>query len=125
MQDFHGRHFPQTRHILTGSWLGRAHQGRGTGTLMRQMVVGFAFDELGALECESGYGEGNAASAAVSRRAGYVDNGHRRIVQTTRGGVQAVTERRVLVTPETFRRPDGPITVEGAEALRTFLEIQL
>ena len=114
MQDVHGRHFPQARHVLTGSWLGRSHQGQGIGTLMRQMVVGFAFDELGVLECESGYVEGNAASAAVSRKVGYVDNGHRRIVQNVQDGAQGVTERRVLVTPETFRRPGDPVTVEGA-----------
>lgn len=41
MQDMHATDFPQTRQVETGSWLGRAHQGAGTGTLMRQLVVGF------------------------------------------------------------------------------------
>jgi len=45
MQDIHAMNFPQTRHVETGSWLGLSHQGRGTGTLMRKLVVGFAFDE--------------------------------------------------------------------------------
>lgn len=123
MQDLHAEHFTQTRSVMTGSWLGRAHQGRGTGTLMRQLVVGFAFDELGADRCESGYVAGNLASAAVSRKVGYVDDGRRRIVQHTRQGPVGVDEQRVTVTPPTFVRPDGPVSVEGAEVLRRFLGI--
>ena len=64
MQDLHAQNFAQTRQVMTGSWLGRAYQGMGTGTLMRQLAVGLAFDELGATQCESGYIEGNHASAA-------------------------------------------------------------
>lgn len=124
MQDVHATDFPQTSQVETGSWLGSAHQGRGTGTLMRQLVVGFAFDELGADRCESGYIVGNHASAAVSRKVGYVDNGRRRIVQRTLHGKVGVDEQRVTVTPETFVRPDGPVSVDGAEALRRFLGIE-
>ena len=123
MQDLHAKDFAQTRHVMTGSWLARAHQGRGTGTLMRQLAVGFAFDELGASQCESGYIVGNHASAAVSRKTGYVDNGRRRIVQLTRQGRVGVDEQRVIVTPATFVRPVGQVTVEGAEVLRRFLAI--
>ncbi|MDN5746188.1 MAG: GNAT family N-acetyltransferase [Nocardioidaceae bacterium] len=124
MQDLHARDFAHTRHIETGSWLGLAHQGRGTGTLMRQLAVGLAFDELGALECGSGYIVGNHASAAVSRKTGYVDHGRRRIVQRTTQGKVGVNEQRVLVTPATFVRPEGEISVTGADALRRFLAIK-
>ena len=123
MQDLHAKDFAQTRHVETGSWLGRAHQGRGTGTLMRQLVVGFAFDELDAGRCESGYIVGNDASAAVSRKAGYVDNGRHRIVQYTQQGKIGVDEQRVTVTPATFVRPEDPVSVDGAESLRHFLAI--
>ena len=123
MQDVHATDFAQTRSVLTGSWLGRVHQGVGTGTLMRQLVVGFAFDELGAERCESGYIVGNHASAAVSRKVGYVDNGRRRIAQHTRQGTVGVDEQRVVVTPATFVRPEGQVSVEGAEPLRRFLGI--
>ncbi|MBK7820250.1 MAG: GNAT family N-acetyltransferase [Tessaracoccus sp.] len=121
MQDLHARDFAQTSHIETGSWLGRAHQGRGTGTLMRQLVVGLAFDELGAATCGSGYIVGNHASAAVSRKVGYVDNGRERIVQHTQRGKVGVEEQRVVVTPATYVRPDAEVTVEGADRLRRFL----
>lgn len=123
LQDLHGKDFVQTRHVMTGSWLGRAHQGRGTGTLMRQLAVGFAIDELGAYQCESGYIVGNHASAAVSRKVGYVDNGGRRIMQHTRQGKVGVEERRVIVTPSTFVRPEHQVSVEGADALRRFFGI--
>lgn len=123
MQDMHATDFPQTRQVETGSWLGRAHQGAGTGTLMRQLVVGFAFDELGASQCESGYIVGNHASAAVSRKVGYVDNGRHRIVQRTQQGKIGVDEQRVVVTPATYVRPDEQVTIEGADRLRRFLGI--
>ena len=123
MQDLLTRNFPQTRSVESGSWLGLAHHGRGTGTLMRQLAVGFAFDHLGALECVSGYLDGNHASAAVSRKTGYVDNGYSRITTTSGGLTAAAVEKRVVVTPETFIRPDGEVTVEGAEPLRRFLGI--
>lgn len=124
MQDLHARDFAQTRHVATGSWLGLPHHGRGTGTLMRQLVVGFAFDELGALEGGSGYIVGNHASAAVSRKTGYVDAGRHRIVQHTTDGKVGVDEQRVLVTPATYVRPDNQIAVTGANALRRFLAIE-
>jgi len=123
MQDLHAKDFAHTRQIMTGSWLGRAHQGTGTGTLMRQLVVGFAFDELDADRCESGYIVGNHASAAVSRKVGYVDNGRRPIVQRTGQGKVGVDEQRVTVTPATFIRPDDHVSVDGAEELRRFFRI--
>jgi RimJ/RimL family protein N-acetyltransferase len=124
MQDLHAQDFAQTRHIETGSWLGLPHHGQGTGTLMRQLVVGFAFDELGALECGSGYIVGNHASAAVSRKTGYTENGRRRIVQQTTDGKVGVDEQRVLVTPASYVRPEGDVVVTGADALRHFLAIE-
>lgn len=87
---------------------------------MRQLVVGFAFDQLGAVECGSGYVVGNHASAAVSRKAGYIDNGQRRIVQHTRQGKIGVYEQRVPVTPATYVRPDSEVAVT---TLRRFLAI--
>jgi RimJ/RimL family protein N-acetyltransferase len=124
MQDVHAEDFPQTRVVSTGSWLGRAHQGKGTGTLMRQLVVGFAFDELDAEQCESGYVVGNDASASVSRKVGYVDNGRRRIVQHTQQGKLGAEEQRVVVTPSTFVRPAEPMSFNGGGVLRRFLGVE-
>lgn len=122
VQDMAADQFPLSRSISTGSWLGLDHQGKGTGTLMRQAIVGFAFDHLGALECHSGYIDGNAASAAVSRKTGHQPNGRRRIAQAGRDGVEEI---RVRVTPDTYIRPEHPIEVQGADAFIRFLEIGL
>lgn len=124
IQDLNAHDFAQSRHVETGSWLGHAHQGRSTGTLMRQLAVGFAFDELGALECGSAYIAGNQASAAVSRKTGYVNNGQARIVQRTSVGKVGVVAQHVLVTPDTYIRPTEPVRVQGADALRRFLKIE-
>lgn len=123
MQDMHAKHFPQTRHVETGSWLGLRHQKQGTGTLMRQLAVGFAFDELGAQSCGSGYIVGNHASAAVSRKTGYVENGRHRIVQHTANGTAGVDEQQVVVTPHTYLRPDVPVTIRGAGNFRRFIAV--
>ena len=124
MQDVHATDFPLTRTVETGSWLGRDHHGKGIGTLMRQMAISFAFDELDAVACESGYIVGNEASRAVSRKAGYVDNGQRTLVQQTRQGPVRAQEQRVIVTPDAVVRPAERVVVEGAVELRRFLSIE-
>lgn len=68
-------HFAVRRTVKTGSWLGRAHQGRGLGTEMRAAVLHLAFAGLGALRAESGAWHDNAASLGVSRKLGYEQNG--------------------------------------------------
>ncbi|RKT80066.1 RimJ/RimL family protein N-acetyltransferase [Terracoccus luteus] len=123
MQDLHAVAFPQRRSVLTGSWLGRAHHGVGTGTLMRRLAVVLALDELGAAQCESGYIVGNHASAAVSRKVGYRENGRHRVVQRSAAGAVGADEQRVVVTRDTVVRPGEPVTVEGAAVLRRFLGV--
>jgi len=103
--------FRKTHALETGSWLGMPFQGRGIGTLMRQVVCGFCFDHLGAEVMRSGYIEGNASSAAVSRKVGYVDNGRRRLVDPKSDGYR--WERDLLLTPDTFVRPPFAIQVRG------------
>lgn len=102
--------FAVTRSCETGSWLGRAHQGRGIGTFMRRTACTFAFDHLGAVEVTSGAWLDNPASLAVSRRVGYVPNGQRRLPR--RPGEVAVMQGLVL-RPDAFVRHDVPVSVEG------------
>jgi RimJ/RimL family protein N-acetyltransferase len=123
MQDLGASNFNVSRTIKTGSWLGLAHQGQGLGTLMRQLAVGLAFDELGAVQCRSAYIVGNHASAAVSRKTGYVTDGQRRIVQRARDGEVGADEQGVVVTPDTYRRPEIKVTTRGVDSLKEFLAI--
>ena len=70
-QSISGEHFADQRIVSTGSWLGRAWQGRGLGTEMRAAALTLAFEGLDALEARSGAIRGSHASLAVSRNLGY------------------------------------------------------
>jgi RimJ/RimL family protein N-acetyltransferase len=78
MQDIGAEHFRAVRSVETGSWLGRAHQGRGIGREMREAILHLAFAGLDAEEAMSGAFEDNAGSLATSRSVGYEENGEAR-----------------------------------------------
>jgi RimJ/RimL family protein N-acetyltransferase len=105
--------FPIAKTFETGSWLGRAHQGQGIGKEMRQAVLHFMFEGLGAQVATTGAFTDNPASLAVTRALGYVDNGSR---QVARRGKPA-TELLFLLTRERWleRRRDD-ITIDGLDA---------
>jgi len=113
VQDLTAHDFAARRSVLTGSWLGRDVQGRGLGTEMRAAALALAFDGLHALEATSGFIDGNRASARVSEKLGYADNGLD-IRRLTPDG-QPIHERRVRVTPQSWRRDLVPVTIEGLE----------
>ncbi|KQQ01366.1 MULTISPECIES: GNAT family N-acetyltransferase [unclassified Rathayibacter] len=117
-QDLVADHFSATRTVSSGSWLTRGAQGRGLGREMRAAVLLLAFDHLGAEVAESSALEWNSASIGVSTALGYQPNGTQRTVGAD--GV-AVAETRFRITPETFRRPDWSLEVEGLEPARTAL----
>jgi RimJ/RimL family protein N-acetyltransferase len=75
VQDVKGTRFAISREVRTGSWIGRAHQGKGLGKEMRAAVLHLAFAELDAATATSGAFNGNDASAGVSRRLGYRADG--------------------------------------------------
>lgn len=71
LQGVQATRFPERRGVETGSWLGRAHHGRGIGTEMRRAVLHLAFAGLGADFAETSAWEDNPASLAVTRKLGY------------------------------------------------------
>lgn len=111
MQDLMAREFAVRRVVSSASWLGRRHHGLGYGTEMRAAVLALAFDGLGARIAESGYFEGNAPSARVSEKLGYVANGD----ETYAVSGEAIVEHKVSVTPQAWRRDVVPVTIEGLE----------
>lgn len=119
-QDFATTDFRITRTGETGSWIGQRHQGRGIGTRMRQAMLAFAFDHLGATEVTSGAFVDNPASLAVSRKLGYQTNGIER--RRRRPGERAHL-MRLRLTPDDFVRGDDPVEVTGVEAFRAFIGI--
>jgi RimJ/RimL family protein N-acetyltransferase len=99
----------------TGSWLGRRFQGKGIGTAMRQVLCAFVFDHLDAEHVTSGAFEDNPASLAVSRKAGYTENGADRV---SRLGQRAIM-RRIVLEPANLVRYPHELTVEGLTEFRT------
>lgn len=110
LQDLLAKDFPTLRTVETGSWLGRAHQGRGIGTEMRAAVLHLGFAGLGAERAATGAWHDNEASLGVTRRLGYRPNGR---VVARRRGAGDVQDLFVLDRTdwETRRRDD--ITVDG------------
>lgn len=120
-QDMMTESFPVLRTAETGSWLGLAHQGRGTGTLMRQAILAFAFDHLGAVEMTSGAWADNPSSRRVSEKCGYVLNGYD--LKDRQG--QAVRSNRFVVTPQTFIRPPYEVCVTGVDAFLRSMDLEV
>lgn len=79
LQDLGAENFAVLREVHTGSWLGKAFQGRGYGKQMRAAVLHLAFAELGAVVARSSAFTDNPASLAVSRALGYEPNGVSRV----------------------------------------------
>lgn len=112
-QNLEGGKFDVTREVSTGSWLGLAHQGRGTGTAMRLAVLSLAFDHLGARTATTAAWKDNDASNAVSRRVGYAPDGEG--VAVVRG--ERREEWRYLMTAERWRGLGHPrVEVDGLTA---------
>lgn len=118
VQAFQARNYLVTRSGETGSWLVRSRQGRGIGTLMRQVVCAFVFDHLAGEEITSSGFVDNPASLAVSRKVGYVDNGTSR--EQRRPGELALSRRLVLL-PGALIRSAYPVEVEGLAGFRQFI----
>ena len=108
-QDVGAEDFAALRVVDSGSYLRLDAQGRGIGTLMRQMMLVFAFDHLGAVRAESGAIVGNEMSLAVSRHCGYQLDGTAVVLN----GESRVELQRMAVTLEAFVRPGVEVRVHG------------
>ena len=112
VQDLMAHDFARLRCVRTGSWLERAHQGRGLGKEMRAAMLHLAFAGLGAREAHSAAFADNEASLATSRALGYERNGEEPVLRRGRPDRQVSLvlrrERR-----EAQRRHD--ITISGLE----------
>lgn len=114
-----GHDFARLRSVSTGSWLGMHHQGQGIGTLMRQLVLSFAFDQLGAEVATTEAFADNAGSNGVSRKIGYRENGRSRATRGDGWGWQ----QHYLMFPDDLVRPTSEVTYEGVDAFRTMIRL--
>jgi RimJ/RimL family protein N-acetyltransferase len=126
IQSASGDNWSVLREVETGSWLGRAYQGRGIGRRMRALMLHFCFEALKADSVVSAAFTDNAASNAVSLRTGYVVDGVQRVV---RDGIAATQTRyrmdrarwaQVRAINQEILGAD--VTVAGVDALLADLE---
>ncbi|MFJ4168823.1 GNAT family N-acetyltransferase [Paenarthrobacter sp. NPDC089714] len=117
VQDLAAKNFAVLKTVSTGSWLKQAAQGRGVGKEMRAAVVSYAFDYLKAEVAESEAATWNQQSLGVSTSLGYQPNGLTRDAW----GTKVEDVQKVRLTPETFKRPDWTLHVQGHEGLSTYL----
>lgn len=107
-----GDDFAITRTFETGSWLARAHQGRGIGAELRAASLHLGFDGLGALRAETDAVDDNGPSLRVTEKLGYRPNGDR---------IDASNAKRTRLLAFVLERPDwelqrrDDITIEGLE----------
>jgi RimJ/RimL family protein N-acetyltransferase len=114
------RDFATLRTVNTGSWLGQAFQRQGIGRLMRQAVLGLAFDHLGAEVAMSSAFLDNVASSRVSEAIGYERNGVDLVAP--RGSPREM--RRYRLTKERWHaRPRPEIRIDGLEACLDLLGV--
>ncbi len=109
VQTMTAERFGVLREVDTGSYLGRDYQGRGLGTEMRAAVLTYAFDVLGATAARSAYLGDDGASARVSRRLGYRDDGTALVAPRS----EPLVVHRLLLRPADFVRPGWDLGVEG------------
>ena len=111
-QAIKGTSFAVTRSVSTGSWIGRAHQGRGIGKEMRAAVLHLAFDALDAQVAETSAYADNGPSIGVTTSLGYRDNGW---WMDDREGQPSRHRRFVLERDDWLARRRDDIVVSGLE----------
>ena len=120
MQGASAKRFRVLRTITTGSWLGRAFQGRGFGTEMRAAMLGFAFEGLAAEVAETSARTNNRGSIGVSRSLGYEPNG---VGRQAPADEPFETVRFRMTREAWFGRPRPPVAIEGLDACRELFGI--
>lgn len=113
-------HFPTTRTVTTGSWIGRRYQGRGLGREMRQAALHLIFAGLHGEVAATRAWHDNAASLGVTRSLPYTEKAPVREPRRGRPDTMLVftMDRRQW---QTVGRSD--IRVGGVEPVRDFLGI--
>ncbi len=85
IQELSAKDFAVNREVRARSWTGRAYHGRGIGTAIQAMALDFAFAGLDAAWATTTTCDGDAASARIAQKLGYLADGREyRVVQGER-----------------------------------------
>ena len=121
VQSLSSEHFATTRSAESGSWLGRAWQGKGIGTLNRIAILTLAFDGLEAAEVTTSAWADNTATNAVNRKLGYEPNGEERLDREGRVTVQQRFRMSRQMWDARPRDLRPHVQLDGVEPLRRWL----
>ncbi|MCX4825699.1 GNAT family N-acetyltransferase [Streptomyces sp. NBC_01142] len=110
VQDMRAVDFGIRQEIVSGSWIGLNHQGRGLGTEMRVAMLHLAFAELGAVSATSMSFTDNFSSVSVSLKLGYRPDG---ITRDVLHGKVIESQRFRLSREDWHLRERPPVTVSG------------
>jgi RimJ/RimL family protein N-acetyltransferase len=113
--------FPLLRQFETGSWLGRAYQGRGFGKEMRAASLQLGFLGLLAEVATTAAFHDNAASRGVTHHIGYREVGRSRVLRREAPTIKVSYELSRDEWQQHVRRDDIEIT--GDVAARELLGI--
>ncbi|WP_374157214.1 GNAT family N-acetyltransferase [Mycobacterium sp. G7A2] len=111
--------FPVLRSAETGSWIGRAYQGRGIGREVRQAALHMIFRGLDADHATTGAWHDNVASLAVTRSLPYLQTGTS--VQPRRGSPDRMLHFAIS-RADWQRVARDDIELVGIDAVRAQLE---
>ena len=106
--------FPTLRAFGTGSWLGREHQGKGTGKEMRVATLHLGFLGFGSQQANTAAWPDNASSLGVTRSLGYIENGTRSMLRRSEAAVMHDFTMSRADFVARLQRDD--ITLHGVEA---------
>jgi RimJ/RimL family protein N-acetyltransferase len=112
IQDMRAVDFGIRREIVSGSWIGLDHQGRGLGTEMRAAMLHLAFEELGAVSATSMSFTDNISSVSVSRKLGYRPDG---ITRDVLHGKVVESQRFRLSREDWYAQERPRVTVSGVK----------
>jgi RimJ/RimL family protein N-acetyltransferase len=114
-------HFPTLRTFESGSWLGRAHQGRGIGREMREATLHLGFAGFAAACATTSAFDDNGPSLGVTRSLGYEPNGTEPKVR--RGQVATSLQFRMPADDWQARVRRDDISIDGLEPVLGFLAL--
>lgn len=114
--------FPRLRQFESGSWLGRAHQGRGIGKEMRLATIALGFVGFEAELALTGAWHDNGPSLGVTRSLGYEEQGWRRALRDDSRADRLLGFAMTRDHFETNLRRDD-VELIGVDAVRDLLEI--
>jgi RimJ/RimL family protein N-acetyltransferase len=106
-------HFPTLRTFESGSWLGRAHQGRGIGREMREATLHLGFAGLAAACATTSAFSDNGPSLGVTHSLGYQPNGEQ--TNLRRGEAATTLHFRMERGDWRARLQRDDITITGLE----------